>query len=378
MTNKIALIYDCIYPYTKGGGEKRFYELGKALVESGYDVHLYGMKFWSGPDVIKKDNVYLHGICPSKSLYTNDGRRSIWQAIYFGIHSLKLIKEDFDVIDCCGFPYFSLFACKLVCLLKGKKLISTWHEVWGKEYWKSYLGKLWLFGFLVERLVVKLPDKIIAVSDGTANRIKSELGYKGPITVCPNGVDSEVIKNIEPSSIKSDIIYVGRLMDFKNVDLLIKSISLVKKHYPDVKCLIIGDGPEKEKLQTLTRQLGLSKNISFTGFIKSHNDVYAFMKSSKVFVLPSTREGFGIVVTEANACGIPVITVDHKNNAAKELIEVEKNGYTCALDEKAISQNITSILKNDSGNSKRDICVKKAKQYYWSSIGKEIERSYIK
>src|SRR3989304_4053497 len=132
MTKRIALVYDCIYPYTKGGGEKRYYEIAKRLAIKGHEVHLYGMKFWEGQDVLQKEGLYLHGICPPKPLYTKDGRRSIRQAVFFGIHCLKLIKENFDIIDCCSFPYFSLLTCKFACFLKGKKLHSTWHEVWGK------------------------------------------------------------------------------------------------------------------------------------------------------------------------------------------------------------------------------------------------------
>lgn len=378
MTKKIALIYDSIYPYIKGGGEKRYYEIAKRLVIKGHEVHLYGMKLWEGPNVIQKENIYLHGICPSKPLYTKDGRRSIWQAIYFGTNCLKLIKEDFDVIDCCGFPYFSLFTCKLVCLLKGKKLYSTWHEVWGKEYWKTYLENLWIFGYLVERLAAKLPNKIIAVSNTTAKRIKTELGYTGPIVIIPNGVDYESIQIIMPSSTKLDIIYVGRLIDFKNIDLLIESICLIKKQYPKVKCLIIGDGPEKNKLLALSRQLKIDKNITFTGFLPKHEEVYSLIKSSKVFVLPSIREGFGIVVIEANACGIPVITVNHKDNAAKDLIEEGKNGFICRLNEEEITKKITDIFAKDLDNRAKQICTDSAKKYDWNKIVNKVEEVYLK
>ena len=72
------------------------------------------------------------------------------------------------------------------------------------------------------------------------------------------------------------------------------------------------------------------------------------MKSSKVFVLPSTREGFGIVVIEANACGIPVITINHKDNAARDLIEEGKNGFVCQLNEEEIAKRIKRILINNS------------------------------
>src|SRR5262245_13845092 len=106
---KIALVYDAIYPYVMGEGARRFYELGKRLAASGHEVHLYGMKFWDGPAVIERDVLVLHGLCQARPLYTKTGRRSISQAVIFGLSSLKLVRAEFDVIDCCGFPYFSLF-----------------------------------------------------------------------------------------------------------------------------------------------------------------------------------------------------------------------------------------------------------------------------
>src|SRR3989344_7709883 len=128
---RIALVYDAIYPYVKGGAEKRLYDLGRELVKRGHEVHLYGMKFWKGSDTIIIDGLTLHGLCPAIPLYTKSGRRSIWEAFYFGWHCIKLIGEDFEVLDCQSFPYFSLISCKLVCLIKRKPLIATWIEGWG-------------------------------------------------------------------------------------------------------------------------------------------------------------------------------------------------------------------------------------------------------
>src|SRR5690348_18451910 len=101
---KIAFVYDAIYPYVKGGGERRYYELAKRLAAKGYDVHLYGMKFWEGPNVMREGGLTLHGLCHARPLYTKSGRRSITQAVWFGLASLKLLGARFDVIDCCGFP----------------------------------------------------------------------------------------------------------------------------------------------------------------------------------------------------------------------------------------------------------------------------------
>ena len=375
---KIALVYDLIYPYIKGGGQKRFYEIGKRLAKKGHQVHLYGMKLWEGDKVIKKQDVYYHGICMPKSLYKKNGKRSIKEAIYFGFNCLKLIKEDFDIIDCSNFPYFSLFACKLTSIIKKKPLYATWHEVWGKNYWYEYIGWKGYLGYIIEKLAVLMPDKIISVSKHTTHKLKNELNSKKLIYTVPNGIEFDLITKIKPAKEKSDVIFVGRLISYKNIDILIKSIKLIKEKNPEIKSLIIGDGPEKKNLEALTQKLNLEKNIKFLGFLENDDDVYALMKSSKVFVLPSTREGFGIVVIEANACGIPVITVNHKDNAARDLIEEGKNGFVCQLDENEIAKKIIRILKNNSSLEMQKVCIDLAEKYDWDKIVDEIERVYSK
>jgi glycosyltransferase involved in cell wall biosynthesis len=167
-------------------------------------------------------------------------------------------------------------------------------------------------------------------------------------------------------------------MDFKHIDLLIKSVAILKEKKPDVMCLIIGDGPEKKGLESMTISLNLKKNVWFLGFLKNHDEVYSYMKSSKVFALPSTREGFGIVALEANACGIPVITVKHKDNGSKDLIEEETNGFICLLDEEEIAKKLTRILKNNLSEKMKKACVDSASKYKWDAIANRIEEVYLK
>ncbi len=379
---KIALVYDAIYPYIKGGGEKRFFEVGKRLKERGYEVHFYGMKLWKGKDIIRKEGMYYHGICKAIPLY-NQERRTISQAIYFGLASFKLLKEDFDIIDCCGFPYFSLFPAKFACIIKGKPLYSTWHEVWGKEYWKSYIGKKGIIGAGVERLASKLPNKIIAVSEETKKKLVKVLNVQeNKIIVIPNAIDIKKISLIKPAKESSDIIFAGRLNEHKNVDILIKSIKIIKKQNPGIKCIIVGDGPEKNNLKKLVIESNLEKNIKFTGFIKDYNQVLSLIKSSKVFVLPSTREGFGIVVIEANACGIPVVTTNHRDNASKSLIKNNnQNGFVSRLNEKDLANNIAkAIIKSSAGAGKnmKNNCKEEAMQYDWHNIIQKFEEVYAR
>ena len=370
---KIAFVFDAVYPYNKGGAEKRVWEIAQRLAQRGHEVHLYGMRYWDGDEVCVKDGVYLHGVCPVQELYI-DGRRSIKEAIYFAYKLLgPLFRERFDIIDCSNFPYFPCFTAKLHSLMKGSTLVITWLEVWDR-YWLEYLGKRGVIGRLVERLTARLSCNVIAISE-TTKRDLMTIGATGDIAVLLNGVDSEQVANVSPSENHSDIVFAGRLIRHKNVDVLLRAVSLITTHSPRVSCLIIGDGPEKRRLQSLARDLELESNVHFAGFLTSSEDVFSYMKSSRVFVFPSTREGFGIAVVEANACGLPVVTVRHPKNAACDLVVESENGFLCDLDEEDMAEKITTALERQRSMSAG--CVEYAKGYEWDKIVDTFEHFYL-
>ncbi|MFH1307311.1 MAG: glycosyltransferase family 4 protein [archaeon] len=371
---KIALLSDSVYPFNKGGKETRSYELATNLAKRGYEVHFYTMKFWEGNNTIKNYNITFHGICNNYPLYTSK-RRSIKQGLFFGISAFKILKEDFDVVDADHMVYFHLFPVKLACLIKRKPMIVTWHEVWGKDYWLEYMGRKGIIGYWIEKLAGKLPDKIISVSNNTTQQLikKLKINKKKIITIT-NGIDFSKIKKIKPSKEKSDIIFAGRLLSHKNVNYLIKAVKIIKKKFPDIKCIIIGDGPERENLENIVKALKIKENITFKGAVEKNEDVLALIKSSKVFVLPSTREGFGISVIEALACGIPVVTIDAKENASRFLIKQGENGFLSSLDENDISRKIIQTL-SASRNMSQD-CLNLAKKYDLGKIISQFEEVY--
>lgn len=367
---RIAFVYDAVYPWIKGGAEKRIYEIAKRLAER-HDVHWFGVGWWTGNGrsaVVEKDGIIMHSVCNPVQLYV-DGRRSISEAVYFACKLVpKLVKEDFDVIDCQEFPYFPCFSVKVHSLLRRSKFVITWHEVWS-DYWFGYLDRKGIFGYLVERITAKLTNNNVAVSEQTRRDLE-KIGLKN-VEVIPNGIDFERIQKIRRAE-KSDVIFAGRLIKDKNVDVLLKAVRLLKEEISDIRCVIVGDGPERGRLEKLARDLGLNGNIIFKGFLKEHDEVIALMKASKVFVLPSTREGFGIVALEANACGLPVITVKHEMNATKDLIKNSRNGFVCNLSEYEIAERILMTLHSDMGRR----CLEVARDYDWNVIVKRCERFY--
>ena len=371
---KIAYVHDVIYPYVKGGAEKRVWEIAKRLAAKGHEVHIFGMKYWEGEDVIEREGVHLHGVCESQDLYV-DGKRSIKTSVLFSWKLLRSLGGDFDVVDAQEFPYFPCFSAKLFSILKRTPLFITWHEVWG-DYWDEYLGRMGVFGKGIERLTVRLPDKIIPVSERVRRDLLS-MGVRGErMVVVPNGVDLEKIDSVEAGELTYDLVYVGRLSEHKRVDLLIEAVSLAREVMPDIRCGVIGDGPEMERLRRLVEDLQIEENVVFLGFLETDEDLIAAMKSSRIFVLPSMREGFGISALEANACGLPVVTVRSEMNAASDLVEEGLNGLVVDPTPEDMAEAVLKLLKDDMYNRLSEPSRRVAEKYDWSVVTDAIERAY--
>jgi glycosyltransferase involved in cell wall biosynthesis len=374
---KIAFIYDAVHPWVKGGAEKRVYEIAKHLIQSGHEVHWYSVGWWwtgNNQGDIVHHGIHLHGVCKPTPLYS-EGVRSFKEPLIFGLKLIRpLFKENFDIIDCQGFPYFSCFPARFHSLMGKSTLFITWIEIWD-DYWYEYIGKKGFLGKLVEKSALNLNSNWIAIS----NKVKEDLNRHNPeklVNVIPMGIDTEEIASIKGAHENSDIIFAGRLIKEKNVDLLIRSIDMVRKTHPKVRCLIIGNGPERVNLQKLCAELDLNNNITFMDFLEEHHQLISYIKSSKVFVLPSTREGFGIVVLEANACGKPVVVIDNKMNAACHLVQEGVNGFISHMDEESMMIKILEGLA-EYDNMYME-CIEMANKFDWNKIIPELMDVYHK
>jgi L-malate glycosyltransferase len=363
---KIAFAIDRIYPKMKGGAEKRAYDLSFELVRRGNEIVFLTGKFGMNDS----KGISYKGIYNPKDFY-EDGKKSIWLSIKYSISLFYyLLKEKYDILDIDQMPIMHIIPAKVVCLIRGKKMVATWLEPWDKKYWKEYLGRKGLIGYYTQKLALKMPNSIIAISKHTKKGI-IELGAReDKIKVIEPGLNLEEIDKAEKSKIESDVIYVGRLISHKNVGLLIDSIAGMKKK----KLIIVGEGPESKELEEKARILGLCDRVIFTGPLVEAKQVYRLMKSSKVLVLPSEREGFGLVILEANACGIPAITLNSKNNAAKELIDNGLNGFIAKKDSKDIAKCIEKAINKRKSMKKN--CLKKASKYDLKDMADSVEKVY--
>jgi len=341
---KIGFVYDALYPHLNGGAEKRYHELGVRLAER-HEVHWVTWQFWEERPDSSLDSITLHGVGRPGRFYGADGKRTVREAASFAARIVPhLLREHYDVVDCSATPYLPLYAAWMATRVSRTPLVATWHEFWG-EYWDDYLPHRPVVARVARRLEAScagMGDARVAVSPFTASRLtKARRG--APVRVVGNGVSLSQIAAVTPTRGRSDVIFVGRLIEDKQVDLLIRAVARLGETLPGLRCQIVGDGPARPSLEALARSLQVAAQVRFTGSVDGEQ-VIRLVKAAKVLAFPSRREGFGISVIEAQACGIVPIVVASPLSAASALIHDDVDGLVCAESEEALAASIASLL----------------------------------
>jgi glycosyltransferase involved in cell wall biosynthesis len=341
---RLAFLSDAIYPFHHGGKETLQYERSVRLARRGHAVRVHTMHWW--PEIereILREGVALNAISPAVPLYKSGGTRSVWQALVVGLGALRLLwSAPFDVLDVDQFPFTPFFAARLVCRLRRRPMTATWYEVWNRDYWKEYMGWLGPFGFWLQRVVARWPDLVFADSALTARRLTDWLGVEpARVRVLSPGISIDPYE-AQPSGKQIDCIVIGRLLPHKHVDVVLRALARL----PTVTAVVVGSGPEKDRLMALAGQLNLTDRVTFES-PDTKDAVRSRLRSARLFVSASTREGFGVAVLEAAACSIPALVVRHPDNAALELIRHGENGIICALDAEAMAVEIRSFLADN-------------------------------
>ncbi len=358
-----------------GGVESRAYNIAKNLAKK-HDITILtswrkGLKrkeIFSGFKVLR--------VGPNHE-YTN-------QAGFFSRINLAsaLVEEgikqkNIDIIDSYNFTTY-LPAYKIAKKLK-KPVIATYHETWIGN-WVKNKGIITGIPYeLYERLLLFLNfDLYISVSNFTKDRLIKNRIKKEKIIVIPNGVDLKKLKRTDAKKEKQPTLcFIGRLVETKRVDILIRAIKQVKSTIPNIQCNIIGKGKELSKLKQLTSDLDLQENIHFLGFIEKNEDVMGILKSAHVFCHPSILEGFGIILLEAMALEVPYVCSDIL--PFREATQNGKGGFLFkSKDYKEMAEKIIVLLENkELYNEKREEEKQNIIQFDWELITNQIEKAYI-
>lgn len=371
---RVALIYDAVYPYVTGGVERRNYAIA-ACAGRDHDIALYGLNYWRKDPSRCLPNCRYVSVARAVPLYVRSGRRSLFEPFLFALGlAWALFRSREQVWDVASFPYVAVPVARVMSVLKRRTLLVTWHEYWG-DYWYEYLGRAGIVGKLFETLALRCSPRIVAVSVRTRERLVAAGAAADRIVVVPNGVDLARISAVPASPEAADVVYVGRLLAHKQVHLLIQAMRPLRQLRPNATLLVVGDGPERRKLEAFAETLGVREAIRFVGRLRSPDEVYAYLKSSRVLVLPSKREGFGIVVIEAWACGIPVVVCDESDNAAVELVDEPIKGRVVSSNPAAIASACAELLANSSDHVRERLRAAAAR-YDWRTITPMLMRVY--
>ena len=342
-----------------GGAEKVAIETASRLVKDQIPVTLFSSHFANAKN---QENVRGVKIVRRGGLITC--------RLFAFLYYIKRT-DEFDLIidEINTIPFFSIFYAK-------KKTVVLIHQL-AKEYW--FTQTIWpinQLGYQLQPFWLKLYKKrpTLALSSSTkVDLIK--LGFT-------NVIKYNIGLDFKPRSItkkNNHIVFLGRLVRAKGVEDAIRAFKIIHNKLPAYKLIIVGQGDARyiNELKKITRILGLEKVVQFTGYVSDEEKI-AVLQKSKVTLIPSTREGWAIVATEANAlCSIPIA---YNVPGLKDAIKNGQNGFLVKNNPQELAKFALKVITNERLRSKlADNGYKLSTNYSWEKtylIIKKIIQQY--
>jgi glycosyltransferase involved in cell wall biosynthesis len=323
---RVCLVYDCLYPHTVGGAERWYRNLAERLAAVGHDVTYLTLRQWERGEDPGVPGVRVVSVGPPMELYSA-GRRRLLPPLVFGLGVLRhllLHGRRYDVVHSASFPFFSVLAAGLARRVRRFRIVVDWHEVWSRAYWVDYAGPLvGRIGWFLQRRCARIGDRAFCFARLHAQRLR-ELGFRGEVTVL-EGEYAGPLDPPTPNEADPVVVFAGRHIPEKRLDALIPALARAREQLPELRGEIYGDGPERARVCELVDRHDLAGAVSVPGFVDGEV-LEGAIRRALCLVLPSEREGYGLVVVEAVAKGTPAVVVNGPDNAATELIADGQNG----------------------------------------------------
>lgn len=232
--------------------------------------------------------------------------------------------------------FFTFVYAKKIARKLNIPIVHTYHTLY--EYYTHYFCPSETIGRKIvamgSRLICNHVDAVIAPTEKTA-RILEDYGVDSPISIIPTGLSLERLQKSVPTEVCRDlkaqlhipenahvIVTLGRLAREKNVDFLIKQMTDARLQ--GLHFVIVGDGPDRERLEGLVSELGLQETVHFTGMV-APEEVAKYYRLGNVFVSASGSETQGLTYIEAMACGLPLFCL--KDLCLQSILLPGYNGY---------------------------------------------------
>ena len=303
------------YPPVGGGAATATQAIAHKLTEFGHEVKVLTSRYRDLPGSGFEDHV---AICRVRCFRRRRDQSNLFEMLTFTVSSLwrlpLLLKRDKPDAVIAFFSLPSGLTGLIAKLLSGAPYIISLRggDVPGLV---PELDSIHKIISPLRRLVLKYARAVVANSEGL--RALSEASDSFPVSVIPNGVDTELFQPRAASSISSQpgeslhVLFVGRFHEQKNLEFLFRQIARLGADSFELH--LVGDGPEEKRLRSLAGQLGIEKSIVWHGWV-ARTALPGTYQSSDCLVNPSLYEGMPNVVLEAMACGLPVLASNIKGH----------------------------------------------------------------
>jgi glycosyltransferase involved in cell wall biosynthesis len=362
----VILIYD-FPPQVLGGTEIATYSIAKHLVQRGHEVHVVTTWGKGLPRERIEDGFTVHR---SRVIV----KPVLGSTSYF-IHAYSAVKKiNPDLIHA---QNISLALYALLIKKTLKKPYVTWAQ--GSDIYLPSRFFRWFYKFNLKNagaVIAQTSDE-----KGIMQKICDR-----DIMILPSGIDLGRFSNLSRESSRSGlqikkgekvILFVGKLHAVKGVNYLIQAMNVIRQKEPKTRLILVGDGEERRDLEKLTSSLNLADSVTFVGKVPNEK-VPQYMAAADIFVLPSLSEGFPMVIVEAMASGLPIVTTNVTglpeivHNGENGLLVEPKNSVELA--EKILLLLQDDELRGDIAQNNRQ----RAKDYTWEKVVDNLEEVYQK
>lgn len=332
-----------------GGAEVRLYEIAHRLVKMGHQVTVLAEK----PRNLPREET-LEGIKIKR--LGNKATIHILAPLYVrkNGHKYDIIIDDIAHAA----PWYSPLVAKT-------PVIAQVHHV-HQDIADIELQKplAWIIK-RAEKTIAKVYKHIITVSLSTKQELVEKLGIEPDrITIVPNGIDTTKYKPGKKDP-RPTILWVGRIKRYKNLDHLLQAYKTVKQEILDAQLIIIGSGDQEQAMKQLAKKLEL-RDVHFLGRVPEDEKI-KWMQKAWVIVSTSTKEGWGMTVTEAAACRTPAVA--YNVSGLKDSIKNMETGILVKPQVEALVNIIILLLSDNSLRNKlADNAYKYAQKLDWNRL----------
>jgi len=364
-----------LYPW--GGSDVVAYHLARNMVKLGHEVSIFTSSVDSSNHIEESEGMRI---------YRYGTNFKIKKAFFSLDLFLKSIKHDVDIVHLHYSTPPGILASFFYAKVTGKPYIITYHGDMPENFGNLVrrVG-VYMFNRLCVHKILSSAKLIISPSEYYISQSQFLSKHREATVTIPNGIDSKELEIAftkeeckERLSLGRDdmiIFFIGALMESKNPHLLIKAMPAILGKIPNTKLVIAGVGSMRQDLENLTEKLGLSHRVIFAGGVTGELKAM-YYKAADVFVLPSVKEVFPIVLLEAATANLPMLVSDL--STFRCLIEDGDNGLMVHIDDEvSLVRPIINLLSDSELRERLGTNANiKVKDFFWEKIAKTTEEAY--